>query len=272
MKKVVICIDETPLNRAVCDYGFLIAKNLNLDVTFLYVVKTAVLSPNFLGLATGGLVVTHEDVLLDDVKPSKDEIEKGEELLQKAKELADEQGINATTQLQSGDLIEILINYENAHTIVVGVDEENNVIKDNIIALSRECESKLFFINKEFSEVKSLLVAFDGEQNSVRTLNFLKDSKVFGKELEYHVINVNKDIEKSQTILEQAKEIMKNENAKFVTLSGNVSEEIIAYRRANELSLYVMGSFSKSIFSTLFFGSTSQTVVEQAWVPVYIAK
>ena len=271
MKNIVICIDETPLNSAVCEYGFLMAKNLNLDITFLHVIKTGVLSPNFLGLATGGLVVVQEDsILLDVVKPTKEDIEKAEKLLEDAKNIALKNGINANTCLQSGDLVETLMNYEKADVIVIGIGDES--IKENIIALSRECEAKILFVNKEFSSIDSALVAFDGEEASIKTLNFLKNSSIFGKNLEYHVINVNKDPVKSQTVLSKAKEILKDKNAKFISLSGAVSDELISYRRANNLSIYVMGSFSKGIFATLFFGSTSQDVVENALVPVFLAK
>lgn len=270
---ILICIDEDPLSKAVCEYGLFIAKNLNLDVTFLYVVKTAMLSPNFLGLATGGLVVTHEDsALLEDIKPSKEDIEKAENALNEVQKMALEKGINATTHLQSGDLIEILINYENANIIVVGIEHENEEIRNNIIALTRECEAKILFVNKEFSDVNSVLMAFDGEEASIKTLKFIKDSFIFGRNLEYHIVNISKDSQKSQNILEIAREILGDKNAKFISLTGNIAEELIKYRRANNLDMFIMGSFSKGIFATIFFGSTSQNVVEHALVPVFVSK
>lgn len=275
MKKILVCVDNNPLNEAVCSYGLEMAKKLNLEVIFLHVIKTPLFTPNFLGLAAGGLVVTQgSDMVYDpeELKPTKEQIDEAEDMLKKAKKMADEADIKSSSDLQCGDIIEILINYSDIAAIVVSIKDETEDIQNNIIALTRESKTPILFVNKEFSEIKSALVAFDGGDAAIKTLHSIKDSKIFGQDLEYHVLNINKDEKKSKEILDIARDILKNENAKFVSLSGEVADELISYRRANNLDLFVMGSFSKGIFATLFFGSTSKNVVEKALVPVFVAQ
>lgn len=275
MKKILICVDNNPLNKSVCGYGLEIAKNLNLEVVFLHVIKTPLFTPNFLGLAAGGLVVTQgSDMVYDpeELKPTKEQIDEAEKILKKAKEMADKMGVKSNSDLQCGDVIEILINYSDIFAMVVAVKDESEDIQNNIIALTRESKTPILFVNKEFSKVKSVLVAFDGGEAAIKTLHNIKDSKIFGSNLEYHVLNIGKDAQKSKEVLDTARDILINENAKFIHLHGEVVDELISYRRANNLDLFVMGSFSKGIFATLFFGSTSKNVVENALVPVYVAQ
>lgn len=271
MSKIVICVDKNPLNRAVIDYGLYIAKNLNKEIVFLRVIKTPLFTPNFMGLAAGGLVVGSELACdLEELKPTKEQIDESEKILGDAMKEAVSHGIKATTDLQNGDLIEILINYENAHLIVSAVKDESEEIENNIIALVRESQTPILFVKTNFKSPKSVMVAFDGSENAIKALRAIKEDKILGENLEYHVANVNDNQEKSAKILDSAREILSGENAKFVTLNGSAADEIIKYRRTNNLDIYVLGSYSKGIFKTILFGSTSKDIVQNSLVPVFV--
>ncbi|MSN96584.1 universal stress protein [Campylobacter sp. FMV-PI01] len=273
MKSIVICVDHNPLNESVCKYGLNMAKNLGLKVTFLHVINTPLTAPHFLGLAAGGLVVSESSAVvyeLENTKPDDEDVKNAEIILKDCLKFADEFEVEATTDLKCGDIVNILINYENAYAFIVTTKEESQEVQNNITALIRETKTPILFVNKEFSQINSVLIAFDGGNSAVNALNFLKDNEIFGQNLEYHVINVNKDCKKSEDILNQAREILHKKNAKFISLNGEVADELINYRRSNNLDLYIMGGFSKGIFATLFFGSTSKNVVQNALVPVFI--
>lgn len=271
MSKIIICVDKNPLNLAVTEYGLSIAKNLNKEVVFLRVIKTPLFTPNFMGLAAGGLVVGSEMACdLEELKPTKEQIDESEAILNEALKLAEKENIKATTDLQNGDLIEILINYEDAHLIVSAVKDEGEEIENNIVALVREAGTPILFVKSEYKTPKSVMVAFDGSDNAIKALKSIKEDRIFGENLEYHVVNVNDNEEKSSKILDSAREILSGENAKFITLSGLAADEIIKYRRANNLDLYVLGSYTKGIFKTLIFGSTSKDIVQNSLVPVFV--
>ncbi|NLY03776.1 MAG: universal stress protein [Campylobacter sp.] len=271
MSKIIICVDKNPLNRSVIDHGLSIAKNLSKDVVFLRVIKTPLFTPNFMGLAAGGLVVGSEMACdLEELKPTKDQIDESEKILSAALKQAENSGVKTTTDLESGDLIDILINYEDAFLIVSAVKDESEEIENNIIALVRETKIPILFVKSEFKAPKSVMVAYDGSENANKALNTLKNSKIFGENLEYHIANVNDNTEKASKILADAKEILNGENATFVILSGNAADEIIKYRREHELDIYVLGSYSKGIFRTLLFGSTSKDIVQNSLVSVFV--
>ena len=97
--------------------------------------------------------------------------------------------------------------------------------------------------------------------------NYLKKSKAKPS----NVINVNNNAEESQKTLEVAREILKGENAEFVSVSGDVpGDEIIKYRRANNLDLIATGAFSKGFFKKLILGSVSQDILQNALVPILV--
>ncbi|CZE46196.1 universal stress protein [Campylobacter geochelonis] len=273
MKKVVVYLSNNSLNNAVCQYGLDIAKNLNSEVVFLYVINIPIIVPNFLGLAAGGLVVgENSDMIyeLDEKKATDEELKEGEQVLQAAKKIADEQGVSSTTDLQKGDFIDILLNYKDVDTFVMAICEESKEVEENITTLTRELEHPILFVNKEFSKVGSVLLAFDGKEDSIKALEFIKDSGIFGLDLKYHIATVNDNEEKASQILQTAREILDGKSAEFITLSGDVTESIIKYRRANNIDSLATGAFSKGMFASFIFGSTSKNIVKNALVPVLV--
>ena len=83
--------------------------------------------------------------------------------------------------------------------------------------------------------------------------------------------NIGLDEEKSKEALKIAKDIIGEENAKYVYINGtDAGEEIIKFRRANKLDLIATGSFSKNFLKKLIVGSVSQEVITNALVPILV--
>ncbi|PSM52996.1 universal stress protein [Campylobacter blaseri] len=272
MKKIIACLDGNSLDNSVCDYAIFISKSLNLEITFLHIIHMQAYAPNFLGLAAGSLIVNETSDIPYNInykEPSKEELENANALLEKAKKYADSRGIISTTQAVHGDYLDTLLEYENVHSFVIPLEKDDEEIRDNVAVLLREVKAPILFINKAFTPIKTVLLAFDGHEASIRTLNFIQNSKIFGDDLNYHIININKSKEDSEKILSKAKTILKNKNAKYITLcSGEIAEEIIKYRRSNNIDIIATGAYTRGIISSFFFGSTSKEIVNNAIVPI----
>ena len=277
MEKVFICVDDNALFQPVCDYGIYVAKTIEAEPVFIHVIESPELGENFYGLAAGGIVLGEKDMVMSqygafDEEKSKLDEEKSKAMLEKCVAMAKEQGISASTILREGDFLEIIEEYKNeAKIFVLGIKGTNNEdVGFNATMMIKEMKVPALLVNKEFSPINSVLIAFDGTEAAVKTVKFIKDAKLL-KNAKKYVINVNNNAEESQKTLEVAREILKGENAEFVSVSGDVpGDEIIKYRRANNLDLIATGAFSKGFFKKLILGSVSQDILQNALVPILV--
>ena len=277
MKKVFICVVENALFQPVCDYGIYVAKQLEVEPVFIHVIESPELGQNFYGLAAGSVVLGEKDMVLAqygtfDENSNQEEVEKSEALLKKCVEMAEKQGVKASTILRDGDFIEIIGEYKDeAGIFVLGLKGTNNEdVGFNATMLIKEMKVPALLVNKDFSPINSVLVAFDGTEAAQKTISFVKEAKLL-KNAKKYVINVGNNAEESQKTLDIAREILKGENAEFVSVPGDVpGDEIIKYRRANNLDLIATGAFSKGFFKKLILGSVSQDILQNALVPILV--
>ena len=130
----------------------------------------------------------------------------------------------------------------------------------NASVLIKELHVPSLLVNKEFSPINSVLIAFDGTDAAKRTLEFVKSSKLLAS-AHKHVLHVNADAAAGEEMLDLAREILGTQNASFICANAEVpADEIIKYRRANELDLIATGAFTKGFFKKLFLGSVSEAV------------
>ena len=277
MKKVFICVDENALFKPVCDYGIYVAKRLDAEAVFIHVIETPELGQNFYGLAAGGIVLGENDMVMSQygtIEGNGIEVdtEKLQKMLDDCVANAKSQGVSASAILRDGDFIEVIEEYKDeARIFVLGIKGTNSEdVGFNATMLIKEMKVPALLVNKDFSPINSVLVAFDGTEAAQKTLNFIKEAKLL-KDAKKYVINVNNNAEASNKTLEIAKGILSRENAEFVSVSGDVpADEIIKYRRANNLDLIATGAFTKSFFAKLFVGSVSEDIMHNALVPILV--
>lgn len=277
MKKVFACVDESALNMAVCDYSIYVAKKLNLELVFINVIETSDLGENFYGLAAGGIVLGEKDMVLSpyeklEFQDSQKDIQKSEVLLEKCVDKAKEKGINADKILRDGDFIDVIAEYKDeAAVFVLGIKGTNSEdVGFNATMLIKEMKIPALLVNKDFSEINSVLVAFDGSEMALKTVEFVKNSKLLMDSKKY-IIHVNTDNDEAQKTLDIARDILGDKNAEFVAINGEIpGDEIIKYRRENNLDLIATGAFSKGFFKKLILGSVSQDIMQNALVPILV--
>ena len=81
MKKIVICVDENPINRSVCEYGLSVAKEKNCECILLYVIKNQDLPAGFFTLAAGGIAMYDQQILQINDTPSDEELSRANAVL-----------------------------------------------------------------------------------------------------------------------------------------------------------------------------------------------
>ena len=275
--KVVVCIKNNQICDNVRDYGIYVAKILKSQISFVAIMENQELGDSFYGLAAGGIVLGEKDMILSNYQNLEQEnneetLKKMQEYLDKCVKKASLEGLKAEQTLKKGDFIDIISTYKNEADMFITAAryDESDDIDFNANMLIKELKVPVLLVNKEFSPIKSVLLAFDGTLSSVKIAGFIHNSPLFSNAKKY-IINISENAEKSKEALKIAKDIIGEENAKYVCINGtDAGEEIIKFRRANKLDLIATGSFSKNFLKKLIVGSVSQEVITNALVPILV--
>lgn len=277
MSKVLVCLDGSELSKTVCDYGVFIAKNLNLPLILLNVIEHST-TPKKIDLS-GNIGLGSKDDLLDELtneemNESKQLITKGKAVLKEMEEYVKSQGLeNCTTLQKHGTLYETLDELSRDLRIaIIGLKgESSSKIGSNVEELIRTLNIPILLVNKEFTRIKSMLMAYDGSEYANKAINIGTQNPIF-PDVKRYIVNVNKDIIFSTKILNDAKQIFLNANIDVETasLSGDSVETLLQYQKEKNLDIIAMGAYSHNRFRSAIFGSFTTKMLLNSKVPLLL--
>lgn len=277
MSKVLVCLDGSNLSKAVCDYGIDIAKKLNLPLVLLNVIEHLHISKKV--NLSGNIGFGSKDTLLDELaneemNESKQLIAKGKVILQEMLEYVKSQGIENCIALQKhGTLYETLDEFSSDLRIaIIGLKgESSSSVGSHIEELIRTINIPILLINKEFTPIKSMLMAYDGSEYANKAIKAGKQNPIF-LNTKRHIVNVNKDTNVSNKLLNEAKELFANANIDVDTtsLSGDSIEALLKYQHEKGLDIIAMGAYSHNRFQHMIFGSFTKKMLLNAKVPLLL--
>ncbi|PLY13987.1 universal stress protein [Sulfurimonas sp. CVO] len=281
---VLACIDGSKYSEAVCEYGLYIAKELKLPLVLLNTIEhTHISSKSDL---SGSIGFGERDTLLNDLSDedaveSKKLINNGKDILKSLKEKVINSGFeDVVISQRHGTLYENLKELEEKMRVVLfgisGVDHNSDIMEigsqvENII---RDVNVPIILVNKEYSPIKNVMIAFNGESGSTRALEEVSSSPMLGRDIKRFVINICNDTKKSQELIENAKEIIQDKtlNCEFISKSGDPLEEILNSQKSNNIDIMAIGSYSHGKLKTALFGSFTTKLIQNVKIPLIILK
>ena len=277
MNKVLVCLDGSNLSKAVCDYGIDIAKKLNLPLVLLNVIEHSHISKkvNLSGnIGLGSKDDLLEELANEEMNESKQLIAKGKAVLKEMEEYVKSQNLtNYTTLQKHGTLYETLDELSSDLRIaVIGLKGENNTnIGSNVEELIRTLNIPILLVNKEFTPIQSILMAYDGSEYANKAIKIAKQNPIFPNTKRY-IANVNKDTNISNKLLNEAKQLFVNANIDVETasLSGDSVEALLQYQKENNLNIIAMGAYSHNRFRSAIFGSFTTKMLLNSQVPLLL--
>ena len=277
MNKVLVCLDGSELSKAVCDYGIDIAKKLDLPLVLLNVVEHSHISKRV--DLSGNIGLGSKDILLDELaneemNESKQLISKGKTVLKEMQEYVQSQGIeNCSTLQKHGTLYETLDELSNdLRLAIIGLKGEGSSnIGSHIEELLRTVNIPIFLVNQEFKPIESMLMAYDGSEYAKKAIKIGKQNPIFPN-IKRHIVNINKDTNSSNMLLNEAKELFANVNINVETksLSGDSVEALLQYQKENNLDIIAMGAYSHNRFKHMIFGSFTSKILLNSKVPLIL--
>jgi len=277
MSKVLVCLDGSRLSKAVCDYGIFISKNLNLPLVLLNVVEHSHISKRV--NLSGNIGLGSKDDLLvelvnEEIQESKRLIAKGKAVLKEMELYMKSQNItNFTTMQKHGTLYETLDELSKDLKIaIIGLKGENDsTIGSHTEELIRTLNIPILLVNKEFTPIKSMLMAYDGSEYAKKAIIVGKQNPIFPN-ITRHIINVNRDTTASNRLLDEAKSLFANAaiEVKTKSLSGEVLQALCTYQEENDLDMIAMGAYSHNRFRSAIFGSFTTKMMLKSKKPLLL--
>ncbi len=277
MNKVLVCLDGSNLSKAVCDYGIDIAKKLNLPLVLLNVIEHSHISKkvNLSGnIGLGSKDDLLEELANEEMNESKQLIAKGKAVLKEMEEYVKSQNLtNYTTLQKHGTLYETLDELSSDLRIaIIGLKgESSSNIGSHIEELIRTLNIPILLVNKEFTPIQSILMAYDGSEYANKSIKIAKQNPIFPNTKRY-IANVNKDTNISNKLLNEAKQLFVNANIDVETasLSGDSVEALLQYQKENNLNIIAMGAYSHNRFRSAIFGSFTTKMLLNSQVPLLL--
>lgn len=281
-KAVFAYIDGFVYSNAVCDYAVFVAKELNMPLVLLNTIKHGNISSNT--DLSGNIGLGEREDLLEELSKedsikSKKLIKEGKELLEKLKQKAMDKGLSEVFISQRhGELYENLKEIEDKIRVaILPIDQERtakseigSLIEDIII----DIDAPIILVNKEFSPIKNVLIAYNADEGSSKALKEVSNSPMLGKDINRFIVNVNSDIKRSENIIEEAKKIMNesSSNYKFISMQGDTLKNILTCKEDNDIDMLAIGSFSHTKLKRAIFGSFTEKLIQNIDIPLIVLK
>jgi nucleotide-binding universal stress UspA family protein len=281
---VFACVDGSKYSEAVCDYALHIAKQLNLTLVLLNTIE----HPNASSVTnlSGNLTLGERDALLDelsdeDAQKNRESINHGKEVLKELKERVTDKGYNNVVISQRhGTLYENLKELEDKlRVIIFGFSGMGHMQKEDKVGscvenIIRDVDAPIILVNKEYTPIRNVMIAFNGQSGSIRALEELSSSPMLEREVKRYVVNINNNQSRSDELMRQAKEIIKDEtlNCEFIQKSGEPIESILECIEKNSIDMLAIGSYSHGKLKSALFGSFTTKLIQNVKIPLVILK
>ncbi len=262
----IACLDGSQYSPAVRDYAIWLSQVLKAPFKALHAIEHSASAA--VSDLTGAIGLGAQEHLLSELteleqQRNKLEIQKGRQMLESVKEHAEKAGIEHPALVQRhGSLIEALIDLENdARVVVIGIrgelhEDNNQHLGAHLESLVRSVHRPIFVVNRQFSEPKAVMLAFDGSSCCRKGLEMVKTSPMFNQ-LPIHVVHVADETGNSEALLAEAKQELESagRSVQVAAVSGQPHEALCQYQEENNIDLTVMGAFSHNRLRELVFGS-----------------
>lgn len=281
---VFACVDGSKYSEAVCDYALHIAKQLNLTLVLLNTIE----HPNASSVTnlSGNLTLGERDVLLDelsdeDAQKNRESINHGKEVLKELKERVTDKGYKYVVISQRhGTLYENLKELEDKlRVIIFGFSGMGHMQKEDEVGscvenIIRDVDAPIILVNKEYTPIRNVMIAFNGESGSIRALEELSSSPMLDRQVKRYVVNINNNQSRSDELMRQAKEIIKDEtlNCEFIQKSGEPLDSILECIDKNGIDMLSIGSYSHGKLKSALFGSFTTKLIQNVKIPLVILK
>ena len=278
-KKILACVDQSPFADYVADYSAWAARTFALPLELLHIIDR---HPE---IATsddhsGAIGFDAQENLLNQLSEeegqrSREIRERGRVFLNGLKKRCESAGTDDVDIRQRyGQLLDTLDEQQRDVALYVlgrrgrSAAHTQRDLGRHVERISRKIQRPILTVANEFSEPKSLLVAYDGKRMTRGCITLIAGNAALA-DLPVHVVMSGKQTNESEKQLQWATETLEGGGFSVETayLPGDPEQQIMRALTDREIDVLVMGAYSRSPLRSLFLGSRTNDLLRASRVP-----
>lgn len=274
VKKVMACIDASPYAEATCDYAVWAAGKLAAPMSVVHVLGK---QSNAVTDLSGSIGLGAQEALLQqlaeaDEKRARLALQRGRLILDAAKARAEEAGISQVDErLRHGELVSTLLELEQETRLLVlgkrgfSSADAHGHIGLHVEGVIRSLHKPILLTQQQYTEPKSIMLAYDGSDTALKGLQMLADSPL-GKGLPCHLVMAGADVDATREQMKTAAMILEKTGFDTTTaiVAGEPEDVLNRYQQEHGIELMVMGAYGHSRIRQFIVGSTTTAMISKA--------
>lgn len=282
MKKIIACVDGSPLASSVCQAGAWLSERLAAPLVLLHSIeKDRSANVNLAGnIGLGANETLLQELAEHDAQKSKLLKAHSKALLEQLQQSLPELNHPVETLERFGDVNHTLSDIKALIRCYVmgrsGEDHinETHLVGSHIESALRVIDRSLLLTVGEFKQPKSFLLAYDGREQANLAIERLLETKLLAN-CACHLVMVGNTSHATKDAFD--KELSRLESqfasitAHFVD-GGNIAETLLAKQLELNVDLTVMGAFSHSKVRQFFVGSNTLKLIANSSTSLLVIK
>lgn len=286
---VLACIDGSNVTESVCDYAAWYGSELNLPISLLHVIDVPKSNRHDLSGAIGMDSRKHlmRELTLLDEQTARIANKHGEALVEDAKEhiLKTNSNVQVQMHLRRSKLLPAIEHFVNDTRVIIlgrrGQDHQNDRVNigSQIESVVRAVHRPIMVCSEAFIKPDSYMLAFDGSPTAKKAVDLICQNEI-AKTLKGHIVMVDHKETEYETALYKAQKKMSDAGLDVTAHTikskadghNDVVSALTAFRRENEISLFVIGAYGHSKLRQFFVGSTTTKLLSKTTAPVILLR
>jgi nucleotide-binding universal stress UspA family protein len=276
IKTVLVALDGSEQSEAAAGCAIWLAQELRATLVGLHVTDIVSIEGSFLHDISGSLGF---EPYLDLSSKMQEALEaRGRMLLDAFASRCERRGARVETAIAIGIVAnEICNRARTADLVVMGHRGMNARFSTGLLgstaeSVTRKSPRPVLVVPQPFGEIRQPLLAYDGSERSSAALHAAAEFCV-SLSLPLTVVHVNRDRAAGETVLDEARRYLAayNLEVECEQLSGTPHESIVEMA-ARGFDLLFIGAFGHSRIVEMVLGSTTEFVLRNSRMPVFLSR
>lgn len=277
LKRILVALDPDADTPIAMQYAIEIARRHHAEVTGLACIDLAAIGSSVSGGGIGSMYYAERlrERLTQETRT------RALELIQHFSSTFAAAGIRFTDEVQEGVPFERILEDMKYHDLlVVGRDPHffyghPNERTETLVRVVKGTSSPVFIVGDTYRPIRKVVIAYDRSIASARAMQRFAQFSPFGNDIELHVVHVasTRERDESELMLGLAKKYLEiyGFTPHAMSLDGDDPRKVILdYAVTLQADLVVAGAHSVRMLHKLAFGSTTESLLEDSPIPLFL--
>jgi len=275
IKSILIATDGSANSMVATQFGCCLAKLFQAEVCGLNVVDVRALEGPLMSDISGSMGFEPFQSYL----PKFEQIlqERADGILEDFKGLCAEQGITAEVKRLSGIVPNVIAEEAKRVDLVVIAQRGEHaqwsagLLGSTTETVIRKSPRPVLIAPREYRDIKKVLIAYDGSNESTRGLKTACETFV-DLSCELHVVFVTDEDEHADTLAAEVRDYVGHHGIEvaLTRLTGDAPKIILQHAEQHGFDLIVMGAFGHSRLHDLILGGTAAYMIRETTIPIML--